>query len=616
MKKCTTFLSASLVFLSAFVCGAEGGFFPVGVCSLPEPGPHVGRTCEYPDYVHEILQHAGLGYSRVEAAQLATSLPSLRILVTVGSPDLPPEVRTALDAWITQGGTWISVGSVGGVPDWFGVSLEHTPNMLWYGDIPVTLGEGYLVPSADSGVLAPRAPFPLHFFSGIAVRASTCRVLATVLDAHQRPTSRVAMCENLRGKGRCILIAPDVTGTVVRIQQGVPIMRDGVPAPDGMGTVVERVLKTEDGRVLDWIFDRHPVPGAGELQAFTEPIADIWRELLLRTVLQVAHEQSISIPLLWFYPRNLSALATLSHDTDGNDPAGALRMLEELDKGKLHSTWCVLLPGYPKDVIRRIHESGHELATHFDAMTALTDWCPKRFGEQVADLTRLFDGATPVTNKNHILRWEGDTEFFAWCQAQGIQMDQSKGDCQAGEAGFLFGSCHPYRPVAADGKPYDVLELCTATQDLIMTAPVPVGDMIIDAASRHYGVAHFLFHPAHINIPAVADAFHHVINGARAQGMEWWMAREVSAWERARRTARWSAYCVANKDGHGKVSAALSADQPLSQATVLWLAPGKATAKIDGKRQPKQTVERWGFPFEVATSDLPLGKAKEFAVAW
>ena len=113
----------------------------------------------------------------------------------------------------------------------------------------------------------------------------------------------------------------------MRIQQGVCVTRDGVSADDGTVPVSDEVLKSDDGCVLDWILDRQPVPGCAGLKAFTEPIADLWRELLLRTIFFAAEEQKIALPVLWLYPRNLNAIAHLSLDTDFNDPAQGRQML-------------------------------------------------------------------------------------------------------------------------------------------------------------------------------------------------------------------------------------------------------------------------------------------------
>src|SRR5205814_8812796 len=99
---------------------------------------------------------------------------------------------------------------------------------------------------------------------------------------HQRETQRAALVMNQVGQGRCLLIAPDITGTVTRIQQGIAVTRDGVSAPDGSAPIADDVLKSGDGGVLDWCFYRQPVEGVTDLHAFLQPVADQWRALLFR----------------------------------------------------------------------------------------------------------------------------------------------------------------------------------------------------------------------------------------------------------------------------------------------------------------------------------------------
>ena len=88
---------------------------------------------------------------------------------------------------------------------------------------------------------------------------------------------------------------------------------------------------------------------------------------------------------------------------------------------------------------------------------------------------------------------------IASCSAgalRGIQLDQSKGASKPGEAGFNFGTCHPYFPVEFDGSPIDVLELPTPTQDLNVFAPETLLRPLLDPRRRH-GILHLLFHPTH-----------------------------------------------------------------------------------------------------------------------
>jgi hypothetical protein len=65
---------------------------------------------------------------------------------------------------------------------------------------------------------------------------------------------------------------------------------------------------------------------------------------------------------------------------------------------------------------------------------------------------------------------------------------------------------HTYLPVRFDGNVVDVLEMPTTTQDLNVFAPEPLLEALLDAAERHGGVMHLLFHPAHVLKEPVASA--------------------------------------------------------------------------------------------------------------
>ena len=572
---------------------------PVTVCILPPPGPNAARGVAYPDYIREILDHAGLYYETVAPDDLAGALLGTRLLVTVGDGDLPDDARAALGEWVRGGGAWLAVGGAGGVPELLGVAAE-SPAYSTFGGGRCALGEGYLRLDHPLHPVLDGVHGPLHFFGGTAFRTAGGTCIAGVLDRHQRDARRAGIVETAPGEGHCLLIAADVTGTVVRIQQGVAVTRDGVSAPDGTAPVADGVLKSDDGAVLDWDFDRRPVPGAPGFSAFLHPVADLWREILLRGIFHLARQARVSVPLLWLYPRNLPALAHMSHDTDGNDAALGRLLLAVLKEAGILSTWCVIVPGYDYDLISEIAAAGHELATHFDAMSEGTEFTEEQFDAQRRILVRLF-GEAPVTNKNHYLRWEGDTRFFEWLAAGGIQLDQSKGASKTGEAGFNFGTCHPFFPLDTQGRALDVLELPTPTQDLHIFAPPSLVPPLLDAVCRSHGVLHLLFHPAHIAKDGVAESLRSAVREAEARGLEWWTARRLNDWERARRAARWSGYA---EDANG-ARATLDVPEKLESATVLWLHPASVPVRVNGATAETATVQRWGFAFQSVVLDAP-----------
>ncbi|HEX8520606.1 MAG TPA: hypothetical protein VF669_00035 [Tepidisphaeraceae bacterium] len=562
---------------------------PLGVCVFPEFGPNRARTVSYPGYLEEILAHTGVFHQRVAMEQLQSALASLKILVTVGEVELPEALKRTLADWVTSGGAWISIAGVCGMEQTLGAAIQKADMWSWGGGAFKSLGEGYLINEKPEHPIVAHVTRMIHLFGGTTVTATSGQVLARVDDKHGRKTDRAGIIENVAGKGRTILIAPDLTGTVVRIQQGLCVTRDGVPAPDGSGPVNDSVLKADDGCVLDWDFDRDAVPGMNNFRCYLEPMADVWREILLRSIFHVATQQRVELPVLWLYPRQLPALAHMSHDTDGNEPPKAHRLIELLDEAKIKATWCVILPGYEPAIINKIKSAGHELATHYDAMTEGTSFSQKEFNEQWRHLIEMF-GEKPVTNKNHYTRWEGDTEFFEWCAARGIQMDQSKGASKTGEAGYNFGTCHLYFPVTFRGKPIDVLEMCLPTQDLHVFAPVELFETLLATVKKHHGVFHQLYHPAHTSKPEVGESLLMVARRAREEGMEWWTAKEINRWERARRTVR-----VVRWEG-GKLT--LHAGERLEDATVLML------SSKNGRKQ----MNAWGFSFDAVTQTIEAEK--------
>lgn len=575
---------------------------PLGVVCADAPPPNKARGFVHADYIHEILGHAGLCYRSVEAGALAEALADLRVLVTVGEGAPEDALKDALGAWVEQGGTWIAIAGCWGMEPLFGVEVEP-PAYAAFGTGVGTLGEGYLRSAAPEHPMCGALEVPLHFFNGTPVRAKDATVLANVLDAHGRPTERAGLTERTVGQGRAILIAPDVTGSVVRIQQGIGLTRDGIPAPDGTAPTSDGVLKTDDALQLDWILDRDVAPNADGFVGFLQPVADFWRELVLRGIFYAASEQGLALPLLWLYPRNLPAIGHVSHDTDGNVPEAAHKSLERVAEGGMKTTWCTICPGYGPEIIGAIRDAGHELAMHYDAMSKGKVWSEQEFHEQWLELKELFGGDEIITNKNHYLRWEGDCELWDWCLKRGIQLDESKGPSKAGAAGFTFGTSHPYFPVRPSGEVIDVIELATLTQDLNLMAPAGFRDVLLERVLRTYGVLHLLFHPAHIVKDPVGGIMVESARMAHERGMEWWTARAINAWERARRKARWADYAAKGKGA----SVRLQADAALDEATILWLLPTGATVLEGSSVQSLGKVERWGFTFEAAACSVSEG---------
>lgn len=552
----------------------------VPVCLLvwPDPPPNAVRTVQYPGLVRELLAEAGLPVRELMPGELP-SAPSVMLTVGDGALD-----RDAMAGWLESGGAWVAVGGACGCADLFGVEPEQPAWTGWGGGVGL-LGEGYLEPGDLPGA-QPGDP-PLHLYGGVAVRSlDRCAHVAGVLDCHGGPTGRTGLARRKVGQGSATLIAADLTGSVARIRQGTAVTRDAPPAPDGSAPLCDGVLKSDDGMVLDWIMERTPVPGAPGLGAFLHAAADRWCDLLVAEVLAAARRVGVVIPIFWPWPNGLPAIGLLSHDTDGNDPGSALELVAVLRDLGVPGTWCVVLPGYPREVLEAIRAGGHELAMHFDAMTPGTTWSGPAFRAQHAALAALFGDRPPTTNKNHYLRWEGDTDLFEWCVRCGIRVDQTKGATKTGGLGWLFGTCRAYRPIDPSGHRLPVLEVTTPTQDLEVFAPACAATPLLGAALRHHGIHHLLFHPAHIGKPGVADALRAAVRAGTDAGLEWWTCRQLADWDAARRAAR---LCVA------EATPGLRLENAPVGATVLL--PGGAGYRVDGKPVATTTIEVYGQAF-------------------
>ena len=381
------------------------------------------------------------------------------------------------------------------------------------------------------------------------------------------------------------------------------MFQDGKPAPDDSAPFNDGELKAEDGLVLDWQRDRTPMQPDG-VPAFLEPITDELRETILRSIFHVATQQGIALPMLWYWPRNLKAVGHISHDTDGNDPQKAVALLDVMNRCKVKSTWCTLYPGgYPKAFYRNLKKQDFEIALHYDAGSGgeQTSWSKDNFFLQHRWLMEEAGLKHITSNKNHYTRWESRLDFLRWCEEIGINSDQTRGPSKKGAIGFPLGGSQPYFPLddEADVPRFlNVLEVNMLTQDLVVVCPREYGRQLTDSVLRHHGVAHFLFHPAHILKPGVADALYDLVDYGQAQGLEWWTSQQIWEWEMRRRAVE--------TEFESDSSLTLRATKPLHNATLLFLKSRPRPQAISINGRPTNS-DRWslhGFEFDAVTVDV------------
>lgn len=543
-------------------------------------------------YIVEILRHAGLFFEQLSPSDLPFLVGrSGMIVLLAGHLPLTANHRVMLADLVAKGNSLIGVGGTSGLEHVFGVT----------GTSP--LAEGWIKVTDESHPLTAGLRSSLHVFGGCVVKSGSAVSLAQVEGGVKRDARGGAILEHCFGQGRAILLAPDLIFSIVHIQQGVPVLQDGKPAPDGSAPLDDGILKAEDGLVLDWQRDRSPLEPDGGF-VFLESVTDELREILLRSIFHTARHQGVAMPLLWYWPRGVKAVGHISHDTDGNDPQRAVALLEVMNRCNVKSTWCTIYPGgYPKEFYEALKSHEFEIALHYDAHSGgeRTSWSKDNLAFQHEWLLKEAGLDYIVSNKNHYTRWENRLDFFRWCEAMGIRSDQTHGPSKKGTIGFPLGGSQPFFPLddqADVPRLLDVLEVNMLTQDLVVVCPVEYGRQLLDSAARHHGVAHFLFHPAHILKPGVADAICDLVEYGRSQGLEWWTSEQIDRWERRRRS-------VEAQFGPSGILT-LRAAEPLTQATLLVLGAGDEPRSICRNGQPVRGG-RWnlyGFDFQAATADL------------
>ncbi|CAG7595436.1 hypothetical protein PAESOLCIP111_00040 [Paenibacillus solanacearum] len=517
-------------------------------------------------YVGELLNDAGIPYAWLDdVAQLKQASYDL---VIAALTDESARTAAALWEYAEQGGTLISYGGVNALALKLGYAME-SPAGPGY----AKWGAGYPKAEAVRFLRAQpwreaKEPAPCSAFGALALSS---------------PNGDPAGAARLRftiGAGVLDRFAVDVADTIVRLQQGgMPVLEDGAPAPDGSAPLDDSILKADDQSAMDWIWDRRTTETG--VPYFAYPHADYWREIVIGHLLKTAADQGLTLPFIGRWPEGVERVAMISHDSDGNKDEYALTTLELMKEVGVQSSWCMLEPGYSKPVYDLIKRDGHELAFHYNALESQKGrWDAEEFARQFAWLTEAAGVNEVASNKNHYTRFEGWGELFAFCESHGIQTDQTRGPSKKGNVGFLFGTCHPYVPVAWSNernRSYDVLEIGFLTQDLDLSdhwADSSVIAPFLEGVADVDGVAHFLFHQIHIQKhESVRNALRRVVSEARERGYVFWTGKQINDWQRARRNIS-----IAALDDSGAVETA--SGQPIPAGAFAWVpVPDGATVQ-------------------------------------
>ncbi|WP_181376384.1 hypothetical protein [Paenibacillus agaridevorans] len=505
-----------------------------------------------------MLSHAGIPFQWFE--EIDMSQMSSFDMIIVALADETEQTRNQLWQYAVSGGIVISYAELNA----FAGKLGCEPSRI--------IGAGY----ARMGSMYEKAE-ALRFLSAEPWRIlattdrSTIAEYGSLVHAGTGQQSLGAALQSFKvGNGYFERWAINMASTVVMLQQGTgPVLTDGVPAPDGTGPVNDNLLKADDRIAQDWEYDRLRTETGASY--FAHPYADYWRELMIGHLIRTAARLGKILPFIGFWPDGVKHVALISHDSDLNEDVHAEATLELLNECDIQSTWCMLEPGYSPYLYERLLEDGHEIGFHYNALEADGgEWNKEEFSRQLDWLKQASGIETCCSNKNHYTRFEGWSELFSWCENNGLQLDQTRGPSKKGNVGFLFGTCQPYFPIAwsnESNRMIDVVELGFLTQDLDVSsiwADSSIINPILDGVCKVGGVAHFLYHQAHIQTKEpVRRSFRKLVEEARKRDFKFWTGEQINDWYRSRRELR-----IESLNEHGL---AVVRGREQLQAAVVWI---------------------------------------------
>jgi hypothetical protein len=546
-----------------------------------------------------MLNYAGYSFDQWDQESWIREQPS-GVTVVIGA-EASEGWSEAASRYCEAGNALLAIGQIYGLEKTLGISSASLLNEGW-----ILWGDSLLTKDLKSS---------FHSFDATlaVVNADDVVGLGQWRSINGTVTEHPAFTSRSIGSGTAAWIGFDLMKTVCLIQQGVAVLRDGRPSPDSSGLINDGILKTDDGSVLDWQYDRDTAPD-GTAPFYMHPIVDEMRILLARVLYDLQQQIGLSEAQTWFWPNGLTAIGHISHDTDGNVVELAETMLDKLAEAGVPSTWCTIAPGYPDSIYNRIQQDGHEIALHYNALGSEipeSSWSERDYRYQLDYLQAQVPGYEIVSNKNHYLRWEGDTSFYHWCERSGVRIEQSKGGTKQGNKGFLFGTCHPNVPVsspAENNRRFNVISLPTLAWD----PPIPIrctadeAKLLLLRSKDVYGVAHFLFHPGAIlngtDTMKAGDFMVELCKYGRELGLEWWTSEAIDRWVRTRRNVR-----VETAEDEITVES----DEAIQGLTVLLHKPDQVQVSVgsDASVVVKQIkpIERFGRSYVELVIDVPQG---------
>lgn len=538
------------------------------------------------------LLHAGFFVDWLLPAELSARLPHLSVLITLGEGTLGDEQRLALLRFLEGGGVWVAIGSPCDAPDLLGVRQPSRSDSRYQ-----QLSEGYAVAERDSPAFL-REWGMLHCFGGAAVAPEEAtEVWAHWLDAHGRDTGLPAITHRRVGAGHAILYAVHLGETFLRVQLGRTVCEPHIPPADAQPEP-STTLRTEDATRLDWYLDRSQEER--EHPCFAKPVADLWAESLIRTVLWAGQQRGEVVPMQWYYPARTAALGVLSVacEPEAADYEPALNHL--LTLAGVRAVWCVSEAARQPQLYRDLLKREHELALRFQPDPE--QFCRTSTLQGQVDSLRRFTGVRAVHSVQVAgLAWRGSTEFYAYAENAQLLCELSRGGYHPYASGFLFGTAHPFRApnLQRPAEPYQLFVVPLLAYRALEWVSSTHANALLERTVGNHGVYHITICPSVLSSPLQADGLMRLIGRARHLGVEWRPAREVAQWLNARLNLRYKL-----QGALGQLELGLLSTTAMRRLGLLFFTPRRGWANVGDQQVELQPAEYYGYPCLTLETDL------------
>lgn len=529
----------------------------------------------YAVYYAEAFDHCGVPYANIEKLD-EDSLREHDVLVFAGQGEIAEDMAKALAQWVAKGGSAIFTGSAWGLASLIGVRPQS-----------VHLSTGMIMGLGDSR-LWPEHCHPVRFFGAERHAKAEAETYADL-------EGGVGICKRVVGKGGVWFVAPHIGQSIALMMLGRSVETDGIGPADGTVRLDDGILRAEDGTNLSFDLDRSTIEGC-PTPFFSRAHADALREMLIRTTVDAMEATGKLFWMTWHWPDDAPAIAMLTIDcpkADVDQFAVSSKMLANVGG---RPAWLVGHPGFPIEAYRAMHNSLQEVGVLYEGEGDV-GWSPERVRmHHVAtsrgsafkrvDAIRCVDG-----------RWEGYLHPYEIAERANSRLSIAKGGRQKGDAGFLFGSCHPIQPRRRNGEPILTYELPYTM--FVPTFPEPAAEAILAETILRGGCFHIAADLQSLADHRLEASLKRLILLARQAHLKFLLPSEVAHHLDQRRSLRIHPIREAEVPG-----LTLTSPQEMRRLTVLLGNAGDVWLESNGNRAKSMMAKRYGAAMWSTTLNL------------